>query len=84
LIALVPVLQMRIAPVNPLFHWLLTTCVHLPLPPLIEELARELDAGVTLERELELGAMLAREDDTAATLELLRELGAAELLVPPL
>ncbi len=75
---------MRIAPVKPLFHWLLTTCVHLPLPALTEELARELDAGATLERELELGAMLEREDETAAMLELLRELGAAELPVPPL
>ena len=75
-----PLLVMRIAPVNPLFHWLVTTYSQLPLP-LGAELDDELLA-TRLELLLEAGAELELLD---AGLELDEglELAGLELEVPP-
>lgn len=80
---------MRMAAVNPSFHWLVTTWVQVRLVAAVDEAARELAIGATLERALELGATLALElatgatelarEDAGAMLDALRELGATEL-----
>ena len=75
-----PLLVMRMAPVNPLFHWLVTTYSQLPLP-----FGAELDDALLatrLELLLDAGAELELLD---AGLELDEglELAGLELEVPP-
>lgn len=64
---------MRIAPVKPVFHSLVITWVHFP-PVAEDELARELELGAILERELEAGVDAGLE---------LRGVLEATLDVPP-
>lgn len=74
LIAELPLLVIRIAPVKPSFHWLVTTYVHLaPFEAtLLEELLLILEELLTIEEELLLieEELLTTEEELDLTLEL--------------